>query len=135
MRLVQVKVCNFRCFKDETTVDMDNLVVFIGRNDSGKSSLLDAMNIFLNDSVPEQDDLCVQASDQKVSITCVFDELPTQLVIDEQYPTNLADEYILNQNGRLEIGRSLPVLAQGRYGRRVCLSGRTIQLLRNTMIC
>lgn len=103
MRLAQVKVSNFRCFKDETTVDLDDLVAFIGKNDSGKSSLLDAMNIFLNDSVPEQDDLCVHATDQKVSITCVFDDLPTQLVIDEQYTTDLAAEHLLNQDGNLEI--------------------------------
>ncbi|MGH9426297.1 MAG: AAA family ATPase, partial [Terriglobia bacterium] len=58
MRLVQVNVSNFRCFKDETTVALDDLVVLIGKNDSGKSSLLDAMNIFFN-GAPEQDDLCV----------------------------------------------------------------------------
>jgi len=84
-------------------VDLDDLVVLIGKNDSGKSSILDAMNIFMNDEVPEQDDLCVHASDQKLSITCVFDELPKQLVIDEQYPTDLANEYLLNENGKLEV--------------------------------
>lgn len=47
MHLVQLKVSNFRCFKEETTVSLDNLVVLIGKNDSGKSSILDAMNIFL----------------------------------------------------------------------------------------
>lgn len=102
MQLVQVKVSNFRCFKDETAVTLGNLVVLIGKNDSGKSSLLDAMNIFFN-GVPEQDDLCVYAADQKLTITCVFDDLPRQLVIDEQYPTDLAAEYLLNQEGKLEI--------------------------------
>jgi predicted ATPase len=102
VRLVQLKVSNFRCFKDETTVALDDLVVLIGKNDSGKSSLLDAMNIFFN-GVPEQDDLCVHASDQKLTIACVFDDLPKQLVIDEQYPTDLAVEYLLNQTDKLEI--------------------------------
>jgi len=40
MQLVQVKVSSFRCFKDATAVVLDNLVVLIGKNDSGKSSLL-----------------------------------------------------------------------------------------------
>ncbi|MFB3884337.1 MAG: ATP-binding protein [Thermodesulfobacteriota bacterium] len=102
MRIVQLKVSNFRCFKDETVVSLDNLVLFIGKNDSGKSSLLDAMDIFFNE-VPEQDDVCVHGSDKKVSITCVFDELPTELVIDEQHPTNLSAEYLLNRDGRLEV--------------------------------
>ncbi len=81
MRLVQMRLSQFRGHKEETSVDLDDLIVFIGKNDSGKSSLMDAMNIFLNDLVPEQDDLFVHASDQKVSITCVFDELPNQIVI------------------------------------------------------
>ena len=102
MRLVQLKVSNFRCFKDETAVDLDDLVVLIGKNDSGKSSLLDAMNIFFN-GVPEQDDLCVQATDGKLCITCVFDDFPAQLVIDEQFPTDLASEYLLNFDGKLGI--------------------------------
>lgn len=102
MRLVQLKVSNFRCFKDEATVDLDDLVVLIGKNDSGKSSLLDAMNIFFN-GVPEQDDLCVQSTDMKLYITCVFEDFPSQLVIDEQFPTDLASEYLLNLDGKLEI--------------------------------
>jgi len=102
MRLVQLKVSNFRCFKEEILVDLKNLVVFIGKNDSGKSSLFDAMDIFFND-VPEQDDVCVHGSDTKVSISCVFDNLPTELVIDEQHPTNLTTEYLLNRDGRLEV--------------------------------
>jgi len=100
VRLVQLRLSHFRGYKEETSVDLDDLVVLIGKNDSGKSSLLDAMNIFLNDLVPEQDDRCVHATDQKVDITCVFDDLPSQIVIDEQYPTDLASEYLLDQSGR-----------------------------------
>lgn len=47
--------------------------------------------------------MCVHAGDQKLTIACVFDDLPKQLVIDEQYPTDLAAEYLLNQEGKLEI--------------------------------
>lgn len=47
--------------------------------------------------------MCVRAADQKLTITCVFDDIPKQLVIDEQFPTDLAAEYLLNQDGKLEI--------------------------------
>ena len=113
MRLVQLKVSNFRCFKDETAVDLDDLVVLIGKNDSGKSSLLDAMNIFFN-GVPEQDDLCVQAIDKKLSITCVFDDFPDQLVIDELFPTDLASEYLLNLDRKLEIKKVFSCSGSGK---------------------
>lgn len=102
MRLVNLKVFNFRCFKNEITVDLGDLVVLIGKNDSGKSSLLDALDIFFN-NVPEQDDVCVYGNNTKLSIACVFDDLPKELVIDELHPTDLGAENLLNQAGKLEI--------------------------------
>ncbi len=102
MKLVQLKLNNFRCFKDEVVIDLCDLVVFVGKNDSGKSTLFDALNIFFND-IPEQDDVCVHGADTTVKITCVFENLPKELVIDDQHPTDLTAEYLLNQDKRLEI--------------------------------
>lgn len=102
MRLTTMKVTNFRCFKQETALDLENLTILVGKNDAGKSSLFDALDIFFN-GTPEQDDVYVHGDDTKVSIACVFDELPAELIIDEQHPTNLKAEYLLNQDGKLEI--------------------------------
>lgn len=102
MRLRQLKVANFRCYKEEITVDIDDLTVFIGKNDSGKSSLFDALDMFFN-RVPEQDDVCVHGDQSIIKIACVFDDLPTEIVIDEQHPTHLETEYLLNEKGMLEI--------------------------------
>jgi len=38
-----------------------------------------------------------------MKITCVFDQCPSNLVIDATFPTSLKDEHLLNENGRLEI--------------------------------
>ena len=104
MRLVGLKIANFRCYRDETLVDLSDMTVFVGKNDSGKSSLFDALNVFFDDkAVPEKDDVCVYGSGKEVRITCVFDNLPTSLVLDAQHPTSLKDEYLLNSNGYLEI--------------------------------
>ncbi len=46
MRLTKIKLTNFRCYKDETVIDLNDLVVFVGKNDSGKSSIFDALNIW-----------------------------------------------------------------------------------------
>jgi predicted ATPase len=106
MRLTQLKVTNFRCFKQETAVALDDLVVLIGKNDSGKSSLFDAMDIFVDEKkVPEADDRCVYTEDPSIRIVCEFGSLPKELVIDEQHPTSLADEYLLNSKGNLEIAK------------------------------
>ncbi len=102
MLLRKLKITNFRCYKDEVIIDIDDLTVFIGKNDSGKSSLFDACDLFFN-RVPEQDDVCVHGDESTIKIACVFDDLPAEIVIDEQHPTNLRTEYLLDQNGMLEI--------------------------------
>ena len=115
MRLVQLKVTNFRCFREETTIDLDNITVLIGKNDSGKSSLFDAMDIFFDEKgVPEADDCCVHTQDSTIRIACVFDSLPKELVIDEQHPTDLASEYLLNSKCNLEIAKVYSCSSKGK---------------------
>lgn len=105
MKLVQIKITNFRCYRDETIVDLDDLVVLVGKNDAGKSSIFDALDIFFeNRRAPDRDDVCVYRSgDAIVKIACVFSELPDRLVIDAQNETDLKSEYLLNSEGMLEI--------------------------------
>lgn len=47
MRLKSFSLKNFRGYKDEVGIDMRNLTVFVGRNDIGKSTILEALDIFL----------------------------------------------------------------------------------------
>lgn len=103
MRLVEVKLANFRAYAQETSVAIDPLTILIGRNDAGKSSILDALDIFFNDATIEKDDCCVRTGQTEVTVACIFDELPAQLVIDEQHPTTLQAEHLLRGDGKLEI--------------------------------
>ena len=106
MKLKQVKLQNFRCYQEETTIDLGDLVVLVGRNDAGKSSILDALDIFFEGrSAPDRDDVCVHSASTDVRITCVFSEFPSQIVIDAQFPTDLASEYLLNSDGLLEVSK------------------------------
>lgn len=105
MRLKKLTVTNFRSYKEKTTIGIDNLTVFIGKNDAGKSSLLDALDIFFN-RVPDADDGCVFCNEEElnnVRIACAFDQLPQDIVIDAQYKTDLKSEYFLNSDGLFEI--------------------------------
>ena len=63
MKLVKVKLKNFRGYKNfEVRFDSDFNVV-IGRNDIGKSTILEALEIFFNSDEIKLDisDLCVYA--------------------------------------------------------------------------
>ncbi|MCY2951891.1 MAG: ATP-binding protein [Planctomycetota bacterium] len=104
MRLIQMKVSGFRCYKAETTIDFGKLSVFIGKNDAGKSAILDTLAVFFDDKTPpDGDDRCVHSDNNQVRITCVFSEVPESLVIDAAYSTTLKDEYLLNGSDQLEI--------------------------------
>ncbi|MFB9841113.1 ATP-binding protein [Mucilaginibacter ginsenosidivorans] len=108
MRLKTIKVKNFRGFKPETIIDIEDLSVFIGKNDAGKSTILEALEIFFNNSIVkiEKDDLNVRAKaggENKIEISCIFSDLPAELVIDAANPTTLQAEYLVNTGGDLEI--------------------------------
>ena len=92
MRLIGVALTNFRSFAQETRIEFDPFTVLIGRNDAGKSSVFDALDIFFNDAPIEHDDCSVQNTQTEVKISCIFDCVPSQLIIDEQYPTTLQGE-------------------------------------------
>ena len=104
MKLVEVKLQNFRCYREETIIECDDLTVFVGQNDSGKSSILDALDIFFDEKkTPDSDDVCVYGNSDEIRISCVFDEFPAKLVIDATHPTDLKSEYLLNDDGLLEV--------------------------------
>ena len=106
MKLVRVKIHNFRGYNDaEVNID-DQMTTIIGKNDVGKSTIVDALEIFFNNSVVKIDknDLNIHAgNDQSVSISCEFSCLPQNIIIDSTQRTNLNDEYLVNSNGNLEI--------------------------------
>ena len=103
MRLTELRVTNFRAYATETAVPVDPLTVLIGKNDAGKSSLLDALDIYFNEATIEREDCCVGTTSTEVRITCVFDELPASIVLDDQYQTSLDAEYLVRRDGKLEI--------------------------------
>ncbi len=105
MRLESVTLKNFRCYRDETTVQIGDLTTIIGRNDVGKSSILEALEIFFNnDAVKiEPGDCHVRAENANIEITCEFSDLPSPIVLDSQAETDLKQEFLLTANGNLRI--------------------------------
>ncbi len=80
--------------------------MLVGRNDAGKSSILEALDIYFNDAKIERDDCCVHTESAEVRIACVFEDLPASIVIDETHETTLESEYLLRSDGRLEIAKT-----------------------------
>lgn len=105
MRLKAIKLKNFRSYINEVTIQVDNLTAIVGKNDAGKSTILEALEIFFNNELIkiETADAASGGTANDVCITCVFDDLPSTLTIDTRATTTLADEYLLNADNDLEI--------------------------------
>ena len=104
MKLKTLYLENFRCYKEKICITFDNLTTFIGKNDIGKSTILEALEIFFNNDL-----IKIESSDaniyggKEVIITCDFCELPNELVLDSGEKTNLTDEYLTVGNDLLRI--------------------------------
>ena len=75
MKLEKIIIENFRGYQGRTEVSLDDLTALIGRNDVGKTTILDALGVFFGHRLCKYDitDKCVYASeDDDVVIGCVF---------------------------------------------------------------
>ncbi|KGR89394.1 hypothetical protein CD30_17180 [Ureibacillus massiliensis 4400831 = CIP 108448 = CCUG 49529] len=107
MQISSIYIKNFRGYKQETKTTLNNLTAFVGQNDAGKSTLLEALDIFFNDGKNivkmEKSDINVDSDSIETVIGVSFIGYPEEIIVDSSVPTSLKDEYLLNQNLELEI--------------------------------
>lgn len=110
MRLKSFSLKNFRGYREQVQIDMSDLTVFVGRNDIGKSTILEALDIFFNDkgavNPMESSDVNKEAianGDNETVFAAIFDQLPTTIIIDETVSTTLQEERLLDNNGCLNV--------------------------------
>ncbi len=106
MKLARLRLRNFRCYKNETAFDFDDMTAFVGKNDVGKSTVTDALDVFLSDGAPDKNDASKGGDGKDLTIICEFTDLPSKAVIDEDFPTTFKAEHLLNPAGRLEIHKT-----------------------------
>lgn len=107
MELVKLKIENFRGYKN-SEIELSKLSVIIGKNDVGKSTLLDALNIFFENEKPLENDANVYSGKNDISITCFFNVNPNYTIFldsaeTEKTQTTLESEYLLDDKGLLQI--------------------------------
>lgn len=125
MRLKSFSLKNFRGYRDEVHINMSDLTVFVGRNDIGKSTILEALDIFFNDkgaiSPMELADVnkdAIASGDTETVFTAVFDNLPDSIIIDETVSTTLHDEMLLDSNGCLTVVKKYQAAGNLRFSLR-----------------
>lgn len=113
MKLVKMKLQNFRGYDVEEIFFDENMSVIIGRNDVGKSTIMDALEIFFNGDRRDTqvkidiEDLNVDCIEEQkeIKIICCFKVEDEDILIDTVNRTYLNDEYLLNEEELLEISK------------------------------
>jgi AAA15 family ATPase/GTPase len=105
MQLKSLTINNFRGYDQPTSIDFSGLTTIIGRNDVGKSTILEALEIFFNNETVkiEQADKNVYSVSSTVEIICEFSDLREKISIDTSSFTTLKDEFLTSTNDTLII--------------------------------
>lgn len=114
MKIVSLTLENFRSYRTPVTVSFNDMTVLIGKNDIGKSSILEALDIFFENRKIDSDDVNIdaKANSDSVKLTVVFSNLPNEIDLDAGAKTNLENEYLLNSNSLLEIKKDFSSLTK-----------------------
>ncbi|MBD3307080.1 AAA family ATPase [candidate division KSB3 bacterium] len=106
MKLRRLILKNFRGYRSFDIPFGDNLNVIIGKNDVGKSTILDALEIFLSSDIVklEIQDLHVKTTELQITICLIFEvDSSKEYLLDSDVKSSLQEEFLLNSEGFLEV--------------------------------
>ena len=106
MTIKQLYLKNFRGYSEITIPFDDSFNMIIGKNDVGKSTVLEALEIFFNNQIVQMqiDDLNVNSDVSEVTIGVSFVVNPDEsILLDETHETTLREESLLNDQSLLEV--------------------------------
>ena len=110
MKIESISIAGFRGYAERIQIPIPDLCVLVGPNDIGKSTILEALDIFFNDGKGcvklDKDDINKAELAQgrtEVEIGVEFSDLPSEILIDATNKTTLSGEYLLTANGTLKV--------------------------------
>ncbi|MDJ1466959.1 ATP-dependent nuclease [Xanthocytophaga flava] len=103
MLLTQAIIKNYRGINGIKTISFNSFNCIIGRNDAGKSTILKALDVFLNESKLSRADFNIDTDDNQLAIELIFDTRENQIFLGEQIATTLKKEELVDEAGFLRI--------------------------------
>lgn len=101
MKLVNIVLNNYKGIRYETKISVNDFCCIVGKNDVGKSTILKAVDAFLNDHAPSSEDKNIYNTSSFIEIELQFDCSDTESIIDESIPITFAEEELVNKDGLL----------------------------------
>jgi putative ATP-dependent endonuclease of OLD family len=106
MLIHEIVIENFRGYEGRHRISAERLTALVGRNDSGKSTILDSLGAFFDHPLCKIDFEDVNKASLpkgELRIGLVFRDFPSELILDSSSKTSLEAEHLLNAAGFLEI--------------------------------
>jgi len=103
MKIYDLSITNFRGIKSLTNLKAGDVNSFVGKNDSGKSNILKALDAFFNEKFTQNDVFKGIGESEKVEITIRFDtqEQINPLALDSEGKIRLSKVFSFNSAGKL----------------------------------
>lgn len=115
MKIKTLTLSGFRGYENPVTIEVSDLVVLVGKNDAGKSTILEALDLFFNEGKGvvkiDKDDINkrnLKQGNETIEIAIEFEDIPESIVIDTTNTTTLSGEYLLTRNGTLHVIKRYP---------------------------
>jgi len=106
MTLVHIKLNRYRAASEEVEMGLQPYNVIVGRNDAGKSVLLKALDLFLNDTEALPEILNAYADSYECEIELWFEPGDSTINIDESVVTSWVSEELVSETGLLCIRKT-----------------------------
>ncbi|MCF5758675.1 YjbD family protein [Aeromonas veronii] len=102
IKLEKIAISGFKGISERIEIPAKQFNVLVGKNDAGKSTILKALDIFINGKQYQPEYLNNQ-TERYTEIELFFSPNNTQIIIDENTPTTFEFEGLVDQSGYLHL--------------------------------
>lgn len=99
MKLRTMIIENFQGIVDRTVIDLKPFTILVGRNDVGKSTVMKALDLFLNNTTPSYDLSSVYLESGIITMDVLFEPDEDSIIIDDNVTTTFEAEEMLDEQG------------------------------------
>lgn len=106
MKIQKIIIDNYRGVNIPTEITLNDFTCIVGKNDAGKSTILKALDIFLNDSNVSVDDRNIYSQNDIISVEVAFLCNGEEITIDEAIKSTFTEEELVDSDGLLHIKKT-----------------------------